>query len=81
MEAKDRAEELVNEFRVILMDEDTECGNEVLCTSIAVKHALIVVREKIETIDSKFNGYYTLPKEWKKEVDYLLEVETELKEI
>ena len=81
MKAKDRAEELVNEFRVILMDEDTECGNEVLCTSIAVKHALIVVREKIETIDSKFNGYYTLPEEWKKEVDYLLEVESLLKEL
>lgn len=66
MVPKDKAEELVNEFRVILMDEDTECGNEILCTSIAIKHALIVVREKIEIIDNKFNGYYTLRKVFKK---------------
>jgi hypothetical protein len=29
--------DLVNQFRMILMDEDTDCGNEILCTSIAIK--------------------------------------------
>ena len=38
---KQKAEELVNQYRMILMDEDTDCGNELLCTSIAIKCALL----------------------------------------
>lgn len=41
---KEQAESLVNEIRMILMDEDTECGNEVLCTLIAQKIAVIEVK-------------------------------------
>lgn len=41
--AKEKAEDLVNQFRMVLMDEDTDCGNELLCTSIAIKNALITV--------------------------------------
>ena len=43
-----KAEELVNKFRIVLMNEDTECGNEILCTSIAIKNALISVDELIK---------------------------------
>jgi hypothetical protein len=42
---KEKAEELVNSYRIILMNEDTECGNEILCTSIAKQCALIAVDE------------------------------------
>jgi len=45
MTPKEKAEDLVNQFRMILMDEDTECGNEILCTSIAIKNALILTYE------------------------------------
>jgi hypothetical protein len=45
MTPKLKAEDLVNQFRMVLMDEDTECGNEILCTSIAIKNALILVNE------------------------------------
>jgi hypothetical protein len=45
---KDKAEALVNSYRIILMNEDTECGNEILCTSIAKQSALIAVDELIE---------------------------------
>ena len=45
MTPKEKAEDLINKFAVILMDEDTECGNEILCTSIAIKNALICVDE------------------------------------
>jgi hypothetical protein len=45
MNAKAKAEELVNTYRVLLMNEDTECGNEILCTLIAKKCALIVANE------------------------------------
>jgi len=45
MTPKEKAKELVNSFRMILMNEDTDCGNEILCTSIAKKSALIAVDE------------------------------------
>lgn len=34
---------LVNQYRVILMNEDTECGNEILCTIIAKQCALAAI--------------------------------------
>lgn len=54
MTPKEKAEDLVNSFRMILMNEDTDCGNEILCTSIAKKNALIAVDEII-------NEFYTHP--------------------
>jgi hypothetical protein len=39
------AEDLVNEYRMLLMNEDTECGNEILCTIIAKKCALVAVKK------------------------------------
>jgi len=47
MTPKGKAEDLVNSFRMMLMNEDTDCGNEILCTSIAKKNALIAVDELI----------------------------------
>ena len=40
-----KADNLVNQFRIVLMREDTECGNEILCTRIAKDCALIFVNE------------------------------------
>lgn len=48
---KEKAQELVNTYRMILMDEDTDCGNELLCTSIAIKNALVAVDEIIKHTD------------------------------
>jgi hypothetical protein len=45
MTPKEKAEDIVNQFKNILMDEDTDCGNEILCTSIAIKNALILTYE------------------------------------
>jgi hypothetical protein len=74
---KEKAEELINSYRIILMNEDTECGNEILCTSIAKQCALIAVDEILEVLgeegvylyaDSKFEIYY---KEVKQEIEKL----------
>ena len=54
MTPKEKAEALVNSYRTILMNEDTECGNEILCTSIAKQCALIAVNELIKEIRSKY---------------------------
>ena len=53
MTQKEKAQDLVNKFRIVLMDEDTDCGNELLCTSIAIKNALISVNEIIEFSTNK----------------------------
>jgi hypothetical protein len=45
MAPKEKAEELVTKFKLILMDEDTDCGNEILCTTIALRCAKVVVDE------------------------------------
>jgi hypothetical protein len=48
MSAKEKARELVDSYRNILMNEDTECANEILCTVIAKRCALIAVDELLE---------------------------------
>ena len=63
MEPKEKAQELVNQYKLILMDEDTDCGNEALCTSIAIKNALVAVDEVIQSfndvmIPNPFNQYW-----------------------
>tara|TARA_R110000824_G_scaffold395070_6_gene595411 strand:+ start:11883 stop:12119 length:237 start_codon:yes stop_codon:yes gene_type:complete len=57
---KEKANNLVDTFRIVLMNEDTDCGNEILCTIIAIKHAEICINEVIEhvqKIPTKYKGY------------------------
>ena len=51
MTPKDKANELVDKYRMMLMNEDTECGQEILCTIIAKKSALIAVDEIMKAMD------------------------------
>lgn len=61
-----KAEELVNLYRIVLMSEDTDCGNEILCTLIAQKCAIIAVDEIVKeygtyykvTVDDKQVSYW-----------------------
>jgi len=50
MTPKEKAQDLVNRYRAILMNEDTNCGEEILCTTIAKKIALTTVDEIALTI-------------------------------
>ena len=50
MTPKEKAQDLVNRYRAILMNENTDCGEEILCTTIAKKIALDVVDEIISVI-------------------------------
>ncbi len=45
MTAKEKAIQLVDNYRMLLMNEDTDCGNEILCSMIAKQCALIAVDE------------------------------------
>ncbi len=58
MSPKQKATQLVDAYRVILMEEDTECGNEILCTLIAKKSALIAVEEVINILPPTYNDYW-----------------------
>lgn len=58
MTTKEEAEKLVHKYRMILMNEDTDCGHEILCTEIAKKLALKSCDESLlllENIESKIN--------------------------
>jgi len=71
MTHKEKADQMVNEYRMILMNEDTECGNEILCTSIAVKCALVGVNQlQLQAGNQKFGNYLAM--------QYWLDVEKEL---
>jgi hypothetical protein len=50
MTPKEKAQDLVNRYRAILMNENTDCGEEILCTTISKKIALDVVDEIISVI-------------------------------
>jgi hypothetical protein len=71
MTPEQTATELVNKFRMILMDEDTDCGNEILCTLIAIKSAKITANEMIEHISKGADyGCYKAPY-WKDVINEL----------
>ena len=48
MTPKEKAEELVDTYKFVLWSEDTQCGEEILCTGIAKRCALIAVDELLE---------------------------------
>lgn len=48
MTAKEKANDLVNSYKIMLMNTDAECGQEILCTVITKYCALIAVDELIK---------------------------------
>jgi hypothetical protein len=77
MTPEQRALSIVNTYRMILMDADTDCGNEILCTSIAIKTALVAINQMILLVDA----YLPLDKEVIELFDYLQQVKKELKKL
>jgi len=47
MTPKQKADELVDKYRILLQNTDTEVGEEILCTLIAKSCSLIAVDEMI----------------------------------
>jgi hypothetical protein len=76
MTPEQRALAIVNTYRMILMDADTECGNEILCTSIAIKNALVAINHMILLID-----VLPLDEEVIELFDYVQKVKQELKKL
>jgi hypothetical protein len=77
MTPEQRAIDLVNQYRMILMNEDTDCGNEILCTSIAIKTAIVSINQMILLVDA----YLPIDTEVIDLFDYLQQVKRELKKL
>jgi hypothetical protein len=75
MSAKDKAKELVDTYRIMLMNSDTECGEEILCTVIAKSCALIAVDEILKQCwdyrDIDLQASYDYWQEVKQEIQLL----------
>ena len=77
MNPKDKAEQLVNSFRIVLINENTECGNEILCTLIAKQCALIAVTEIINS-NPHSNPFNT---DFYSTMQYWIEVKNEIEKL
>jgi len=51
MTPKEKAEELADKFKVVLVLSDTDAGEEIICTTLAKQCALIAVDEIINTLN------------------------------
>ncbi len=71
MKAKDKANELVDSYRIMLMNEDTDFGQEILCTIIAKKSALIAVDEILSGSRLFYIQDYDYWQEVKQEIEKL----------
>jgi hypothetical protein len=74
MTPKYKAVSLVDSYRIILMNEDTECGNEILCTVIAKESALIAIEFAIEFAGGDMNEQFD-------KILYLVEVKHEIEKL
>ena len=71
MNAKDKAEELVNKYRMILMHSDTDLGEEIQCSLIAKQCALISVNEILSLFSPMWVHIEEYYKEVKQEIEKL----------
>jgi len=67
MTPKEKAEDLVDRYKFVFWNEDSECGEEILCTVIAKKCALIAVDEIIHEVYDDIEWW----KEVKQEIEKL----------
>jgi hypothetical protein len=72
MTPKEKAFELVDTYKFVLWSEDTQCGEEILCTGIAKRCALIAIDEIINSTSWQYitNG-----------LDYWNEVKNEIEKL
>jgi hypothetical protein len=75
MSAKEKAISLVDSYRNILMNEDTQCGEEILCTGIAKRCALICIDEMIQWKEALFVTEGSMAYQW------LLDVKQEINKL
>jgi hypothetical protein len=76
MTPKEKAEELVDVYRLILIKSNTDAGEEILCTLLAKECALVAVDEVLDfmdrfDLDLEMKHQYKWWKEVKQEIEKL----------
>jgi hypothetical protein len=71
MTAREKAIELVDTYKFVLWSEDTQCGDEILCTGIAKRCALIAVDEIIYVLDRYIDPVRSYWEQVKQEIQLL----------
>jgi hypothetical protein len=76
MTPKEKAKELVDTYKFVLWSEDTQCGEEILCTGIAKRCALIAVDEILDV------DYFDMSEEhFENIMEYWEQVKNEIQKI
>ncbi len=76
MTPKEKAKELVDSYKFVLWSEDTQCGEEILCTGIAKRCALIAVDEILDV------DYFDMSEEhFENIMEYWEQVKNEIQKI
>ena len=76
MTPKEKAFELVDTYKFVLWSEDTQCGEEILCTGIAKRCALIAVDEILDV------DYFDMSEEhFENIMEYWEQVKNEIKKL
>ncbi len=73
MRAKEKAFELVDTYKFVLWSEDTQCGEEILCTGIAKRCALIAVDEMIDIRNGLYINEGSIAHQWLLDVKHEIE--------
>jgi hypothetical protein len=73
MTAKEKAFELVDTYKFVLWSEDTQCGEEILCTGIAKRCALIAVDEMIDIRNGLYINEGSIAHQWLLDVKHEIE--------
>jgi hypothetical protein len=73
MTPKDKAFELVDTYKFVLWSEDTQCGEEILCTLIAKRCALIAVDEMIDIRNGLYINEGSIAHQWLLDVKHEIE--------
>jgi hypothetical protein len=79
MTPKDKARDLVDVYRFILTQSETEAGEEILCTSIAIECALTNVTQML--LETCKNSDKKDPRYQDERLQYWYEVREEIKKI
>lgn len=68
MTPKEKAEELVHKYRMLLMNTDTDYGEEILVSILSLQCALIAIDEIIDEVSSlvKIEYWHQVKKEIEK---------------
>jgi hypothetical protein len=79
MTPKDKARDLVDAYRFILTQSETEAGEEILCTSIAIECALTNVTQML--LETCKNSEKKDPRYQEERIQYWFEVREEIKKL